>query len=131
MNRAALTRIREHLVALPGKASKAHISLFAKIVNDRLADEKDPLHEDLKYRYLASSLVITKDDPFTLGAQKQVAYLDELLSEVRLQTLASMDQIPWVAIKTSASSSVSSTPRPWAAPRTSANTSPMTPTPDS
>jgi hypothetical protein len=40
----------------------------------------------LKYRYLASSLVITKDDPFTLGAQKQVAYLDELLSEVRLQT---------------------------------------------
>jgi hypothetical protein len=86
MNRAALTRIREHLVALPGKAAKAHISLFAKIVNDRLADEKDPLHEDLKYRYLASSLVITKDDPFTLGAQKQVAYLDELLSEVRLQT---------------------------------------------
>ncbi len=86
MNRAALTRIREHLVALPGKASKAHISMFAKIVNDRLADEKDPLHEDLKYRYLASSLVITKDDPFTLGAQKQVAYLDELLSEVRLQT---------------------------------------------
>ena len=86
MNRAALTRIREHLVALPGKASKAHIGMFAKIVNDRLADEKDPLHEDLKYRYLASSLVITKDDPFTLGAQKQVAYLDELLSEVRLQT---------------------------------------------
>ncbi|MCX6856749.1 MAG: hypothetical protein NTV80_17810 [Verrucomicrobia bacterium] len=72
MNRAALTRIREHLVALPGKASKAHISMFAKIVNDRLADEKDPLHEDLKYRYLASSLVITKDDPFTLGAQKLV-----------------------------------------------------------
>jgi len=86
MNRAALTRIREHLVALPGKASKAHISMFAKIVNDRLADEKDPLHEDLKYRYLASSLVITKDDPFTMGAQKKVQYLDELLSEVRLQT---------------------------------------------
>lgn len=86
MNRAALTRIRDHLTALPGKASKAHIGMFAKIVNDRLADEKDPLHEDLKYRYLASALIITKDDPFTLGAQKQVAYLDELLSEVRLQT---------------------------------------------
>lgn len=86
MNRAALTRIRDHLVALPGKASKAHISMFAKIVNDRLADEKDPLHEDLKYRYLASSLIITKDDPFTLGAEKKVAYLDQLLSEVRLQT---------------------------------------------
>lgn len=86
MNRAALTRIREHLIALPARASKAHISQFAKIVNDRLADEKEPLHEDLKYRYLASALIITKDDPFTLGAEKKVAYLDELLSEVRLQT---------------------------------------------
>lgn len=86
MNAAALNRIREHLLALPEKAAKAHISKFAKIVNDRLANEQDPLHEDLKYRYLASSLIITKDDPFTLGAQKQAAYLDELLSEVRLQT---------------------------------------------
>jgi len=86
MNRAALTKIREHLTALPEKAAKAHISQFAKIVNARLADEKEPLHEDLKYRYLASALVITKDDPFTLGAEKRVAYFDELLSEVRLQT---------------------------------------------
>src|SRR5262249_13349175 len=86
MNRAALTRIREHLLALPGKAGQRHISQFAKIVNARLADENDPLHEDLKYRYLASALVITKDDPFTLGAEKKVAYFDELLSEVRLQT---------------------------------------------
>ena len=86
MNRAALTKIREHLLALPGKAAKAHLSQFAKIVNARLADEKDPLHEDLKYRYLASALVITKDDPFTLGAEKKVAYFDELLSEIRLQT---------------------------------------------
>lgn len=86
MNRAALNRIREHLTALPEKAAKAHISQFARIVNARLADEKDPLHEDLKYRYLASALVITKDDPFTLGAEKRVAYFDELLSEVRLQT---------------------------------------------
>src|SRR5262249_22271125 len=61
-------------------------SMFAKIVNDRLADENYPLHEDLKYRYLASALIITKDDPFTLGAEKKVAYLDELLREVRLQT---------------------------------------------
>ena len=86
MNRAALTRIREQLLALPGNAAQAHISQFAKIVNARLADEKDPLHEDLKYRYLASALLITKDDPFTLGAGKKVAYLDELLSEIRLQT---------------------------------------------
>ncbi len=86
MNRAALTKIREQMLALQGKAGKAHIGMFAKIVNARLADENNPLHEDLKYRYLASALVITKDDPFTLGAEKKVAYFDELLSEIRLQT---------------------------------------------
>jgi hypothetical protein len=86
MNRAALTKIREHLLGLPGKAAAAHLNLFAKVVNARLADEKEPLHEDLKYRYLASALVITKDNPFTLGAEKKVAYFDELLSEIRLQT---------------------------------------------
>ena len=86
MNRAALNRIREAILALPGKAGKTHLSQFAKVVNARLADEKDPLHEDLKYRYLASALVITKDDPFTLGAEKKVQYFDELLSEIRLQT---------------------------------------------
>lgn len=86
MNRAALTKIRENMLALPGKAAKAHLSQFAKIVNARLADERDPLHEDLKYRYLASALVVTKDDPFTFGAQKKVEYFDELLREIRLQT---------------------------------------------
>jgi len=86
MNRAALTKIRESLVALPGKAAQAHLTMFAKTVNARLADERDPLHEDLKYRYLASALVITKDNPFTLGAEKKVGYFDELLSELRLQT---------------------------------------------
>lgn len=86
MNRAALGKIREQLLALPGKAAPAHLSQFAKVVSARLADERDPLHEELKYRYLASSLVITKDDPFTLGAQKKAAYFDQLLSEVRLQT---------------------------------------------
>lgn len=86
MNRTALTKIRDHLVALPGKAAKEHISLFAKIINTRLMDEKDPLHEDLKYRYIASAMIITKDDPFTLGAAKKLTYFDELLSEVRLQT---------------------------------------------
>jgi hypothetical protein len=60
--------------------------MFAKIVNGKLTDEKDPLHEDLKYRYLASAMVITKDDPFTLGVAKKLTYFDELLGEVRLQT---------------------------------------------
>lgn len=86
MNRAALGRIRASLQALPGKAAATHLSMLAKVLNARLADEREPLHEDLKYRYLASALVVTKDDPFTLGLQKKVAYFDELLSEIRLQT---------------------------------------------
>jgi hypothetical protein len=86
MNRAALARLRESILALPDKAAKTHMSIFSKTVNARLNDEKDPLHEDLKYRYLASSLLITKDDPFSLGAEKKVAYFDELLKEIRLQT---------------------------------------------
>jgi hypothetical protein len=86
MNRAALGRIRTSLQALPGKAAATHLSMLAKVLNARLADEREPLHEDLKYRYLASALVVTKDDPFTLGLQKKVAYFDELLSEIRLQT---------------------------------------------
>lgn len=86
MNRAALARLRESILALPDKAAKAHMSLFSKTVNARLNDDKEPLHEDLKYRYLASSLLITKDDPFSLGAEKKVAYFDELLKEIRLQT---------------------------------------------
>ena len=86
MNRAALGRIRSSLQALPGKAAATHLGMLAKVLNARLSDERDPLHEDLKYRYLASALVVTKDDPFTLGLQKKVAYFDELLGEIHLQT---------------------------------------------
>lgn len=86
LNRSALAKIREHLAGLPGKAAPQHISLFARVVNARLNDEREPLHEDLKYRYLASAMIITKDDPFTLGAAKKLTYYDELLREVHLQT---------------------------------------------
>lgn len=86
LNRAALGKIREHLASLPGQAAQQHLSLFARIVNARLNDEKEPLHEDLRYRYLAGALLITKDDPFTFGASKKLTYYDELLREVRLQT---------------------------------------------
>jgi hypothetical protein len=86
INRAALTRLRESILALPEKAAKTHMSMFSKTVNARLNDEKDPLHEDLKYRYLAGTQLVTKDDPFSLGAEKKLAYFDELLKEIRLQT---------------------------------------------
>ena len=86
VNRAGLQKLRASIQALPGKAAQTHMNLLAKTLNARLTDERDPLHEDVKYRYLAAALVVTKDDPFTMALQKRAAYLDELLSEVRIQT---------------------------------------------
>jgi hypothetical protein len=86
MNRAALGRIRAAILALPGKLAPTHMGQLAKTLNARLNDAGNPLHEDLKYRYLASTLVVTKDDPFSLGLKKRSDYLDELLGEIRVQT---------------------------------------------
>ena len=86
VNRAGLQKIRTSIQGLPGKAAQTHMNLLAKTLNARLTDERDPLHEDVKYRYLAAALVVTKDDPFTMALQKRATYLDELLSEVRVQT---------------------------------------------
>ena len=86
MNRAALGRIRAAILALPGKLAPTHMGQLAKTLNGRLNDTNNPMHEDLKYRYLASTLVVTKDDPFSLGLKKRSDYLDELLSEIRIQT---------------------------------------------
>jgi hypothetical protein len=86
MNRAALERMRDSIRALPGKAAEAHIGLFAKWVAGQMKSTTQPLHEELKYKFLASSLIITQNNPFTMEAQKQVEYYDELLSEIRLKT---------------------------------------------
>ena len=86
VNRAGLQKVRTTIQGLPGKAAQTHMNLLAKTLNARLTDERDPLHEDVKYRYLAAALVVTKDDPFTMALQKRATYLDELLSEVRVQT---------------------------------------------
>ena len=86
VNRAGLQKVRTTIQGLPGKAAQTHMNLLAKTLNARLTDERDPLHEDIKYRYLAAALVVTKDDPFTMALQKRATYLDELLSEVRVQT---------------------------------------------
>jgi hypothetical protein len=51
-----------------------------------MEDTAHPLHEDLKYKYLAGSLVITKESPFAFEANSKVDYYDELLSEIRLET---------------------------------------------
>lgn len=86
LDRAALDEIREALRALPEGAAQSHLDRFAKHVNARLTDTAQALHEDLKYKYLASSLIITKDSPFSFQAQDKVTYYDELLNEIRLET---------------------------------------------
>lgn len=86
LNRAALGRIRSAILALPGRLAGTHMGQLAKTLNARLNDQNNPLHEDLKYRYLAATLVVTKDDPFSLGLKKRADYLDELLGEIRVQT---------------------------------------------
>ena len=85
LDRRALGKIHEMIRALPGDAPQIHLDKFARHVNARLEDKKQPLHEDLKYRYLAGSLVITRDSPFSFQANSKVGYYDELLNEIRLE----------------------------------------------
>jgi len=86
LDRRALNKIHELLRALPGDAGRAHIDKLARHVSARMQDKEHPLHEDLKYRYLAGSLVITRESPFSFQANSKVSYYDELLKEIRLET---------------------------------------------
>jgi hypothetical protein len=86
LDRTALNEIREMIRDLPDNAGRAHVDMFAKHVNARMEDTAKPLHEKLKYKYLAGSLIITKSSPFSFQAGKKVNYYDELLDEIRLET---------------------------------------------
>ncbi|MEE8453022.1 MAG: hypothetical protein V3R99_13940, partial [Thermoguttaceae bacterium] len=86
LDRRILNKIREMMRGLPGDAAGAHVDRLARHVSARLEDTRNPLHKELKYKYLAGSLVITKESPFSFQAGDKVAYYDELLEEVHLQT---------------------------------------------
>lgn len=86
LDRRALNTLRETMRKLPEAAVPPHINLLAKHVQSRLDDAENPLHEELKYKYLAGSLVITKESPFAFQAEDKVAYYDDLLDETRLVT---------------------------------------------
>lgn len=86
LDRRALNTLRDAIRRLPGPAAQAHINLFARHVQARIDDTENPLHEELKYKYLAGSLVITKESPFAFQAGDKVAYYDDLLDETRLTT---------------------------------------------
>lgn len=86
LDRRALNKIRDLIRGLPGDAPRAHVDKLARYVAARMDDKKQPLHEDLRYKYLAGSLVITKESPFSFQANSKVAYYDELLNEIRLET---------------------------------------------
>ena len=86
LDRRTLEQVREMIRGLPGPAAKEHVNKFAGYVQARMEDAEKPLHEELKYKYLAGSLVITKESPFSFTASEKVAYYDELLDELRLET---------------------------------------------
>jgi hypothetical protein len=86
LDRAAIGEIREAMRGLPGDAAKTHVDKLARYVDARMEDTENPLHEQLKYKYLAGSLVITAESPFSFQANSKVAYYDELLDELRLAT---------------------------------------------
>ncbi len=86
MDRRALNALREAIRSLPGDLAQAHVNQFAKHIQTRVEDTEDPLHEELKYKYLTGSLVVTKESPFAFQTGEKVAYYDELLEETRLTT---------------------------------------------
>lgn len=86
LDRRALNKIRDLIRNLPGDAPRAHVDKLARYVAARMEDKKQPLHEELRYKYLAGSLVLTKESPFSFQASSKVAYYDELLNEIRLET---------------------------------------------
>jgi hypothetical protein len=86
MNRRALTQMRDLMRGLPGKTAQAHVDAFAEYVDTRMESKRSPLPAELKYKFLASGLVITADSPFASDARKQVEYFEDLLREVRLET---------------------------------------------
>jgi len=86
LDRRSLDAMRTLIRGLPERAARVHIDRFARFVAARMDDPRQPLHEELKYRYLAASLVLTRDSPFSLQAANKVNYYDELLKEIRLET---------------------------------------------
>jgi hypothetical protein len=86
LDRQALNALRDTIRGLPESVAQAHINMFAKQVQARIDDTKNPLHEELKYKYLAGSLVITKESPFAFQAGDKVGYYDQLLDETKLAT---------------------------------------------
>jgi len=86
MNPDVLNVMRETMWSLPEQVRRRHVNAFARYIDRRAENEKDPLPAELRYKYLASGLVITRDSVFSMETRKQVEYFDELLEDVRLET---------------------------------------------
>jgi hypothetical protein len=95
MNREVLEQMREIMRRLPETKLRRHVDNFAKTTEARTKNKKKPMPAELKYKFLASSLVITKQSPFALESDKQVAYFEELLKEVRLKTAVDGPNTIW------------------------------------
>lgn len=95
MNREVLEEMRGIMRRLPETQLRRHVDNFAKAAEGRTKNKKKPMPAELKYKFLASSLVLTKDSPFALESDKQVAYFQELLKEVRLKSTVDGPNTIW------------------------------------
>ena len=95
MNREALTHIGEAIRGLPAHAAEAHMALFGKAIDARLAHTDKPIPPDMKFKYIASGLVVTADTASGASARKKLDYYDDLLSGVRLETRVDGSNTVW------------------------------------
>lgn len=95
MNPNVLREMRETIRKLPDDMAKRHTDSFAKYVEGRMSNKKKPLPPELRYKFQASSLIITEESPFAMEAKKKSDYYQELLKEVRLKTTVDGPNTIW------------------------------------
>lgn len=86
MNQQSLIQLRKAIRALPNNLATAHLKLFSEYIDQKRVDGAKPLPPEIKYKFVASALVVTEDTPFAAKSKDQVDYYNDLLKEVRLQT---------------------------------------------
>lgn len=77
------SEIRKAIDALPGEAPARHLAQFA----NKLFTRMSPLKPEMKYRYLKGGFAIVGDHPDAAEARKVFEYYNDLVTEIRLQTV--------------------------------------------
>ncbi|MEI8243025.1 MAG: hypothetical protein WCI17_07140 [bacterium] len=95
MNREALARMGDVLRGLPAPAAEKHMALFGKAIDARLADTAKPVPPEMKFKYIASGLVVTAGTAQSAAARNKLEYYNDLLSGVRVETRVDGSNTIW------------------------------------